>query len=196
VFDRLRWRSASAIAVVGALLLGVVSLGVLAVGDASAQQTAPPQSRPAALPPEVSEQRAVALKRISMELICGCSCNMILAECSHVSCPFADPERKRILSEVAAGMSDDEIIAGYVRDFGRGVLASPPTDGSWLDLSAWIVPIGLLFGGLVLAALFIRDFVARGRVAANKVRAPLDPEFAARVERELNDGEPPVGGGS
>lgn len=98
--------------------------------------------------------------------------------------PSAIQMKDRIAREIAAGMSEDAIIAGFVRDYGRTVLSNPPKSG--LDLwLAWALPIGL-----PVLALFILPFVIRGwrmRTRAPAVVDALDDETRALVERELRE---------
>lgn len=146
---------------------------------------APAEAQDAA--PRSAEHDAVALKRVSEQLICQCSCNMILSECSHQSCPFALPQRKLILEAIQAGKSDDTIIAGYVDKFGRSILSAPPTTGSLLDRLAWIAPaLALLFGAVVVIH-FIRQFTRRARAQAIAA-APTGDPYLQRIEEELKPG--------
>lgn len=98
------------------------------------------------------------------------------------SAPSAVKMKERIAREIAAGLTEDQILDGFVRDYGRTVLASPPKSGMDLWL-AWVIPIGA-----VLLALFILPFIVRGWRRSRSVPAApvaVDPEADALVEREL-----------
>ena len=134
------------------------------------------------------EARATALKRVSEQIICQCSCNMILSECSHQSCPFALPERKKIAEAIAAGRDDQAIIAGYVEKYGRSILSAPPTAGGFLDRLAWLLPGLLLAVGAGIVIYVIRLFTSRSRAhSAVGVASGEDP-YLQQVERDLGAG--------
>jgi cytochrome c-type biogenesis protein CcmH/NrfF len=145
--------------------------------------------KPGADPFADPETRANALKEVSQHLICQCSCNMILSECSHQSCPFALPEREKILAALAAGKSGEEIVASYVAAYGPTIRATPPTVGSLYDRVAWFAPIGGLVLGLGIVVLYL------ARVTGRKPRPPAgdttaSPDlFRRRVEEDLARGE-------
>ncbi len=52
-----------------------------------------------------------------------------------------------IRAQIAAGLTEAEIKAALVDQFGPGVLAEPPKSG--FDLLAWVLPLGLLVAGAV-----------------------------------------------
>lgn len=99
------------------------------------------------------------------------------------SAPSAVQMKERIAREVAAGMSEQAIIDGFVRDYGRAVLSNPPKSGIDLWL-AWVIPLGL-----PILALFILPFIVRGwrRARTKPVTATAETSAAddALVTREL-----------
>lgn len=97
--------------------------------------------------------------------------------------PSAVQMKARIAREIAAGMSEKQIIDGFVRDYGRTVLSSPPKSGIDLWL-AWALPLGL-----PILMLFILPFVVRSwrrtRGTPDSEPPPLDAADDALVDREL-----------
>jgi cytochrome c-type biogenesis protein CcmH len=64
--------------------------------------------------------------------------------------------RARINDEIAAGSTDDEIIAMFVASYGEQVLLDPPSTG-W-GAALWVVPLGVLvIGGIAIFGLRRRD---------------------------------------
>ena len=61
--------------------------------------------------------------------------------------------RARIDSEIAAGSTDDEIIAMFVDAYGEQILLDPPSSGWGIVL--WALPLAILIGG-VLTILGLR----------------------------------------
>lgn len=173
----------------------LVLVGLFA-GPIAAQQRAPESATPSTAERSAeAEARANALKRVSARLVCQCGCNMILSECNHQSCPFALPERERILAMRAEGLSDDKIIAQYVTDYRRSILSAPPTDGSWLDLAAWLVPWAVSLIAVVLVGYLVRVYTRAAAVVERPPPAAGMKEYLDRVERELGqDGDEEVRG--
>ena len=60
---------------------------------------------------------------------------------------LAQDLRVRIDDEIAAGSTDDEIIAMFVASYGEQVLLDPPSTG-W-GIALWAVPLGVLAAGAV-----------------------------------------------
>ena len=58
---------------------------------------------------------------------------------------LAQDLRKRIEDEIAAGSTDDEIIAMFVASYGEQVLLDPPSTG-W-GAALWALPLGVLIAG-------------------------------------------------
>lgn len=99
------------------------------------------------------------------------------------SAPAALQMKDRIRRELADGRSEREIIDGFVRDFGRQVLATPPKSGFDLWVG-WLIPIGLPLLALLALPFVVRAWVGR----RHEHRAPIDDladTDRERVDREL-----------
>ncbi len=69
--------------------------------------------------------------------------------------------RARIDDEIAAGSTDDEIIAMFVASYGEQVLLDPPSTG-W-GIALWAVPLGVLvIGGFAIFGLRRKDRTSAG----------------------------------
>ena len=69
---------------------------------------------------------------------------------------LAQDLRARIDDEIAAGRTDDEIIAMFVASYGEQVLLDPPSTG-W-GAALWAVPLGVLIaGGVAIFGLRRRE---------------------------------------
>ncbi len=98
--------------------------------------------------------------------------------------PSAQQMKERIAREIAAGRSEQQILDGFVRDYGRTVLASPPKSGRDLWL-AWALPLGIPL--IILATL---PFVVRRWRRDSRTRdgaGALSAEDQERVDRALDD---------
>ena len=127
------------------------------------------------------EQR---IRQLEEKLRCLVCQNQTLADSS---AELAGDLRKQVREQIAAGRSDDEVIAFLVQRYGDFVLYEPPFKATTVLL--WIGPFVLL---LVAAAILIA--VLRRRRSAPEAPA-LGPEDKRVLERVLgpdkNSGEAP-----
>ncbi|MBA2680123.1 MAG: cytochrome c-type biogenesis protein CcmH [Ktedonobacteraceae bacterium] len=123
--------------------------------------------------------------------------------------PLAQQMRQVIREQVQAGRSDEAIVQYFADRYGeQNVVWSPPRQG--FALLAWIAPIVLLLGGLVLLFFVARDWQAGsgsppGLLSSSKMknpewndannedRGPVDAEleqYRAQIEHELAADDP------
>jgi cytochrome c-type biogenesis protein CcmH/NrfF len=127
---------------------------------------------------------ATRFNTVSDKLVCQCSCQMILRVCNHVNCPSAIPMRQSIEKQLLEGKSDEDIIQGFVDEYGMKVLSSPPADG--FNLAAWVMPgFGLLIGLFIVFYMATRWSARRKLAAANAPSSSVDPELQKRIEKEM-----------
>lgn len=81
---------------------------------------------------------SLTVRDVASDLMCTCGCSLVLSEC-HMSCGLTWKEEigKRIL----AGQSKEEIIAAYVKEFGREDALATPMQ----RLKGKIYQVGYLF---------------------------------------------------
>jgi cytochrome c-type biogenesis protein CcmH/NrfF len=127
---------------------------------------------------------ATRFNTVSDKLVCQCSCQMILRVCNHVNCPSAIPMRQSIEKQLLEGKSDEDIIQGFVDEYGMKVLSSPPADG--FNLAAWVMPgFGLLIGLFIVFYMATRWSARRKLAAASAPSSSVDPELQKRIEKEM-----------
>jgi len=100
--------------------------------------------------------------------------------------PAADRIRAFIEEKRQLGWTEQEVKDALVADFGPAVLAAPPAEG--FGLVAWLVPIALVGGGILLVVALAVAW--RRRRPSGPGAAPADPALEARVDaalRELDD---------
>ena len=118
-------------------------------------------------------------------LMCTCGCAQILGECNHVGCTQSAQELSELRGDIAAGMSDEQILSAFVAKYGATVLAAPPAHG--FDLVAWIAPFAVFAAALAGTILLIRRWGGLGggkpRAAVATDPALVDPEERERLER-------------
>jgi cytochrome c-type biogenesis protein CcmH len=85
-------------------------------------------------------------KDVEARLACQCGCGLTVLTCNHLQCGFAIPVREEIAAKLAEGLSDDDIVASLVEEYGEKVLSSPTHTG--FNLLAWYTPyVAVLIGG-------------------------------------------------
>ncbi|HEY7697204.1 MAG TPA: cytochrome c-type biogenesis protein CcmH [Vicinamibacteria bacterium] len=121
------------------------------------------------------EERA---ERLEAKLVAPCCFQQILT--MHDSDP-ARTMKEEIRRDLAAGRSEEEILAGYVERYGIQILSEPPPVGFHRFLTA--APPILFAASLALLFAILRRWRRRRGLA---VRAEsISPEMRRRIEREL-----------
>ena len=98
---------------------------------------------------------------------------------------------REIDQRVAKGESDDEILKGFVAEYGPTVLVDPPKAG--FDLTAWIMPVLVPLVGLYLVWEVVRRWRQKHPLAATSASTPtseISPEMIARVQKDIERDEP------
>jgi cytochrome c-type biogenesis protein CcmH len=130
----------------------------------------------AALAQTASEKPNVDVRRVGSRLQCQCGCKDSVATCSMLECHFSKPAKERIAQMQSVGMSDDQIVQAFVRDYGAAIYLSPP------NAFGWIVPYASVGLGIVVILLFIRKYKAKPMTDLGPIE-PEDPELAKYQEQ-------------
>ena len=136
----------------------------------------------AALAQTASEKPSEDVRRVGARIKCQCGCGDSVATCDMLDCSFSKPAKERISQMQAVGMSDEQIIQAFVRDYGPGVYLAPPSP------FGWIVPYAGVGFGLVVIWLFLRKYRKPAPAAKAGGMEIDDPELAkykGQIEDEL-----------
>jgi cytochrome c-type biogenesis protein CcmH/NrfF len=136
----------------------------------------------AALAQTASEKPSVDVRRVGARLQCQCGCKDSVATCSMLECSFSKPAKLRIAQMQSVGMTDEQIVQAFIRDYGMAIyLATPNAFG-------WIVPYASVGFGLVLIVLFLRKY-RKQKVMTDlgAIEADEDPELAKYKEQIEKD---------
>ncbi|MGA1996686.1 MAG: cytochrome c-type biogenesis protein CcmH [Bryobacteraceae bacterium] len=138
----------------------------------------------AALAQTAAEKPSLDTRRVGMRLACQCGCKDSVATCSMLECGFSKPAKERIARMQAVGMTDQQIIDAFVRDYGPGIYLAPPSSAGWL------VPYAAVAAGLVVVWWFIR----RSRqsrplpeVGTIEIDDPALSKYKDQIEKDLAD---------
>jgi cytochrome c-type biogenesis protein CcmH/NrfF len=122
------------------------------------------------------------LDKDSHALMCVCSCNELLGECNHVSCPSSGPMLSQLTKDISQGKSDNDIFHEFQDQYGPVALAAPMFTG--FNHLAWIMPPLLLFLGIGAAMLIVRKWRLHTVPMPLAQGVPVHSEIRDRIRRE------------
>ena len=101
-----------------------------------------------------------------------------------------------IRQQLQSGKSEQEVIQYFVSRYGDRILLSPPWQG--LTLLAWLVPIALMFGGILLLFVVLRNWQSHSKretdIADRAESVNIDEKELAyyqhQIEQELAAEDP------
>ena len=135
----------------------------------------------AAIAQTASEKPSVDVRRVGARLQCQCGCKDSVATCSMLECHFSKPAKERIAQMQSVGMSDDQIVQAFIREYGMAVYLAPP------NAFGWIIPYASLGLGLVVILLVIKKYM-KPRPMTDLGEVELDsPELAKYKEQIEKD---------
>ena len=95
-------------------------------------------------------------------------------------------DMKQVINQkLAAGESDEQIIAYFRQQYGDQVLGDPPTEG--INLVPWLIPFLLVLLGTVALWQMALRWTRRPLLGRVEPEAPLPGDVVGRIERELNE---------
>jgi cytochrome c-type biogenesis protein CcmH len=98
--------------------------------------------------------------------------------------PLAGQMRAQVAQQLASGRSAEQIRQGFIAAYGESVLMSPPHTG--LGQAAYLLPLFLLGGGLVVSVLLLRRWRRLPEPRASGGRSdPLSAPDRHNVEAAL-----------
>ena len=137
----------------------------------------------AAIAQTASEKPSLDVRRVGARLACQCGCKDSVATCSMLECHFSKPAKERIAQMQTVGMSDDQIIQAFIRDYGMAIYLAPPN--AW----GWIVPYASIGFGLVVIWLFVRRYYRKPQPLAEigpmEVDDPELEKYKEQIEKDL-----------
>lgn len=105
--------------------------------------------------------------------------------------------RAIIRQQLQSGKSEQEVIQYFQSRYGDKILFAPPRQG--FSLLAWLVPIAMLLGGILLLFLIVRDWHSGSRSRAaeddtEQVLVDVDEleleRYRQQLEQELAEDDP------
>ena len=117
-----------------------------------------------------------------MACLCGSCPNRPLDECR---CGYAGQQRERIAKELEDGKSGEQVIAGFVGEFGERIFVTPPAEG--FNLMAWFMPIfGIALGGYAVRTV-MKGWKRKDDEPGETSESTLSDEDRAKLDAVLGD---------
>jgi cytochrome c-type biogenesis protein CcmH len=117
-----------------------------------------------------------------LSCFCGTCPHLSVSVCT---CSKADEIKAEINQKIAQGMTEQQIVAAFVAEYGQTVLSTPPKTG--FNLAAWVIPfLAFMVGGIVLFT-----YLKRQQKPSNHPPSPAgeqgntDDEYRQRLNEEL-----------
>jgi cytochrome c-type biogenesis protein CcmH len=130
-----------------------------------------------------SEKPSVDTRRVGAHLACQCSgCKDTVATCSMLECGFSKPAKERIAKMQALGMSDQQIIDSFLREYGSGIYLGPP------NLLGILVPYLAAAMGLLAIWWFIRRYrkpAPLAELGTIEIDDPALAKYKDQIEKDL-----------
>ncbi|MGH2607016.1 MAG: cytochrome c-type biogenesis protein [Anaerolineales bacterium] len=127
------------------------------------------------------------VNRVAKKLYCPVCPNTPLDVCETKAC---QDWRAQIRDQLAAGWTEEQVLAYFVEQYGERVLAEPQRKG--FTSLVWILPLIAITLGLTGLGRVVRDWRrARRRDGSpeGEMKSPpaLPPDVADRIERDLKE---------
>ncbi len=139
----------------------------------------------AALAQSESQIESDEVKRVGAHIACQCgscteniNCNM-----SSGQCHFCKPARTKIYKMQQTGMSDDNIVAAFIKEYGQGIFRRDPSSFFWL------VPYLSLALGAFLVWMILRKMLGGRPLTPAAVGPKIDNDpvlarYRDRIEKD------------
>jgi cytochrome c-type biogenesis protein CcmH/NrfF len=124
-----------------------------------------------------TEMEAPQVNRVAKKMNCPCGCKQDMAcRMDPYPCPVCRTNKAKIIAMQAEGKNDDQILAQFVQEQGKDIVAIPP------GVMGWLAPYGALALGLGVVLVVIKRL-------RRPSLAPASPEIDAatlyRIEKDL-----------
>lgn len=139
--------------------------------------------------PNVNEED---LRKVTDNLLCQCGCGLTVAACElAMTCDVSKEMKYQAAvyiapkSEGGQGMTPEQALDQFAKDFGERVLAAPTKSG--FNLTAWILPFVGMGVGVVLVGWALITWKSQ-QVAPEQVESETDVDMLSRIEDEVRKG--------
>jgi cytochrome c-type biogenesis protein CcmH len=125
------------------------------------------------------------VRRLGEQLRCLCGCGSSVTSCNMLHCEFSEPARAKLLTMVTAGMSDQDILDAFVRQYGTQVLQKPPAEG--FNLLGYVMPFAGIGGGLAFLWWVMKRFRRPLAASGPEVDSATLARYQERIDKDLEE---------
>ncbi len=135
--------------------------------------------------PQVNKQD---LRKVTDNILCAGGCGLSVAAGELTPCEVAKRMNYQAavyiapISEGGQGMTPQQALDRFAKDFGEGVLAAPPKSG--FDLIAWALPFASLGLGIALVGRSLINWRSQ-QPAVKQIGQEADTDMLSRIEDEV-----------
>jgi cytochrome c-type biogenesis protein CcmH len=131
-----------------------------------------------------SEGTTPEIRRVGARLACLCgACKNSVGDCPMLGCHYSKPARDKIRDMQAQGVSDDPIVAEFVKQEGLRALVVPPQEG-FFNLAWWMPPV-MVGVGLLGVLLWIRRMRRPDAAPMADVSPEVMDRYRDTIEKDL-----------
>jgi cytochrome c-type biogenesis protein CcmH/NrfF len=126
------------------------------------------------------------VKALEGKLRCTCGCNLDVFTCrtTDFTCTTSPAMHRLVLARLDSGMTPDQVLAAFEKQYGEIVLMQPPKRG--FNLAAYYMPfVGLLVGLVIVGLVIRRWFRVRPKAPLEGAEAPEAAVDAAVTDDDL-----------
>jgi cytochrome c-type biogenesis protein CcmH/NrfF len=143
------------------------------------------------LEPVTARDNDAAIQAVEKRIHCTCGCNLDVYTCrtTDFTCTTSPRMHKEVMRLAEAGMTGDQIVADFVKQYGEAILMAPPKEG--FNLAGYFTPGAVILTAGALLVMAMRRWVRRTpptapATADNDLGVNASPAELERLRRELD----------
>jgi cytochrome c-type biogenesis protein CcmF len=135
----------------------------------------------------VVQQQSALERELMEEILCTCGgCRLSAGTCGMPNCEGKASQRAKLQAMLAQGMTREQILAKFVKEFGPDILSQPPDNA--FNRLAWALPYGLGLVGIgIVGGMAVRWAHRKDTAAPEAPAASARPDLEDRLDDELRE---------
>lgn len=126
------------------------------------------------------------LRAVTDNIICQCGCGLSVYACElSMPCDVSKEMKYQAATYLAQGMTPEQTLDQFAKDFGERVLAAPTKSG--FNLTAWVLPFVGFGVGAVLVIWALLTW-RKQQPVVEQTAAETDAEMLSRIEDDVRKG--------
>ncbi|HVW05907.1 MAG TPA: cytochrome c-type biogenesis protein CcmH, partial [Vicinamibacterales bacterium] len=135
----------------------------------------------------VVEQQSALERELMGEIQCTCGgCRLSAGTCGMPNCEGKAGQRAKLKALIAQGLTRDQILAEFVKEYGSDILSQPPD--SAFNRLAWALPYGIGLAGIgLVGGVAVRWARRKDAIVPEPPVASTRPDLEDRLDDELRE---------